>query len=151
MVGFVHFSIFSFRQRNITISCWITLYCLYQIPCSANQSTWIYMNSIPTQNNRICKSFISLSFSLDGTQFQLEHGGKYACGIPDGDSIVLTGGFMHNHVIRCVYKLWNVSNKDIFSDITHSLCLSLRIVEKQRPGRSCADARTASTKNFGLF
>ena len=30
----------------------------------------------------------------------MRHSGYYACGIPDGDTIVMTGGKIHNHVER---------------------------------------------------
>ena len=43
-------------------------------------------------------------FSVDDT-FALEHGGNGACGIPDGDTIIMTGGFGQNYVTRFVLKL----------------------------------------------
>ena len=36
-----------------------------------------------------------------GETFQLKHSGEWACGIPDRDSIVMTGGGNHNYVTRC--------------------------------------------------
>ena len=37
-----------------------------------------------------------------GETFQLKHSGEDACGIPDRDSIVMTGGYPgHNYVTRC--------------------------------------------------
>ena len=38
-------------------------------------------------------------FPSDDT-FELEHGAYGACGIPDGDTIIMTGGFGHNYVTR---------------------------------------------------
>ena len=35
-----------------------------------------------------------------GGTFELRHSGYDACGIPDGDTIVMTGGKIHNHVER---------------------------------------------------
>ena len=43
-------------------------------------------------------------FSVDDT-FALEHGGNGACGIPDGDTIIMTGGFGQNYVTRFVLEL----------------------------------------------
>ena len=37
--------------------------------------------------------------------FPLEHFGGYTCGVPDGDTIVLTGGFTHNYVTRWEKKV----------------------------------------------
>ena len=34
-----------------------------------------------------------------------EHGGNGACGIPDGDTIIMTGGFGQNYVTRFVLEL----------------------------------------------
>ena len=35
-----------------------------------------------------------------GSTFPLVRSGQYTCGIPDGETIVLTGGAGHNYVIR---------------------------------------------------
>jgi len=35
-----------------------------------------------------------------GGTFKLRHSGWYSCGIPDGDTIVMTGGRSHSHVTR---------------------------------------------------
>jgi len=35
-----------------------------------------------------------------GETFTLRHSGYYACGIPDGDTIVMTGGYTHDYVTR---------------------------------------------------
>ena len=35
----------------------------------------------------------------------MEHGGNGACGIPDGDTIIMTGGFGQNYVTRFVLEL----------------------------------------------
>ena len=35
-----------------------------------------------------------------GRTFELRHNGQYACGIPDEDTIVMTGGWNHNYVTR---------------------------------------------------
>ena len=50
-------------------------------------------------------SFLSLSFFIpsDGEFFDLAHNGFLTCGIPDGDSFVLTGGLLHNFVTRFVH------------------------------------------------
>ena len=38
-------------------------------------------------------------FPSDDT-FALEHGAYGACGIPDGETIIMTGGFGHNYITR---------------------------------------------------
>ena len=38
--------------------------------------------------------------NLGGAKFALEHNGAYACGIVDADTIIMTGGFVHNYVTR---------------------------------------------------
>ena len=48
---------------------------------------------------KICNVKI-LIFPPDGETFALEHSGESACGIPDKDTIVMTGGFEHNYVTR---------------------------------------------------
>ena len=48
-------------------------------------------------------------------RFELEHAGYGACGISDGDTIVMTGGFGHNYVTRWVHQFSNavlVSNME---------------------------------------
>ena len=35
-----------------------------------------------------------------GETFALRHSGYAACGIPDEDTIVMTGGYFHNYVTR---------------------------------------------------
>ena len=35
-----------------------------------------------------------------GATFSLEHSGDLTCGIPDGETIVLIGGLLHNYVTR---------------------------------------------------
>ena len=37
-------------------------------------------------------------------RFELEHAGYGACGISDGDTIVMTGGFGHNYVTRWIHE-----------------------------------------------
>ena len=37
--------------------------------------------------------------------FSLEHGGDGVCGIPDGDTIIMTGGVGQNYVTRLVLQL----------------------------------------------
>ena len=44
--------------------------------------------------------------------FALEHFGGYTCGIPDNDTIVLTGGFTHNYVTRWDEKVIDVGHAD---------------------------------------
>lgn len=46
------------------------------------------------------------NFSPDDNfgRFELEHAGYGACGISDGDTIVMTGGFGHNYVTRWVHE-----------------------------------------------
>ena len=41
-----------------------------------------------------------LFFVAGGGTFALRHDGEYACGIPQEDTIVMTGGFLHNYVTR---------------------------------------------------
>ena len=45
-------------------------------------------------------SSFHLFFVAGGGTFALRHGGWLACGIPDGDTIVMIGGYRHNHVTR---------------------------------------------------
>ena len=40
------------------------------------------------------------SFLPGGKTFDLEHNGDDACGIPDKETIVMTGGYEENHVTR---------------------------------------------------
>ena len=40
------------------------------------------------------------SFLPGGETFDLEHNGDDACGIPDKETIVITGGYEENHVTR---------------------------------------------------
>ena len=48
-----------------------------------------------------CKQSVKQSLcSPGGETFELRHGGAGACGIPDGESIVMTGGFGHSFVTR---------------------------------------------------
>ena len=51
---------------------------------------------------RQVKLIFLYSFSLGGGTFQLEHSGEDACGIPDGETIVMTGGNTPNYVTRWV-------------------------------------------------
>ena len=44
-------------------------------------------------------SSFHLFFVAGGGTFELRHSGYYACGIPDGDTIVMTEGF-DSHVTR---------------------------------------------------
>ena len=45
-------------------------------------------------------SSFHLFFVAGGGTFELRHIGTYACGIPDEDTIVMTGGLLHNYVTR---------------------------------------------------
>ena len=45
-------------------------------------------------------SSFHLCFVAGGGTFALRHSGLDACGIPDEDTIVMTGGFLHNYVTR---------------------------------------------------
>ena len=45
-------------------------------------------------------SSFHLFFVVGGGTFALHHSGYEACGIPDEDTIVMTGGFLHNYVTR---------------------------------------------------
>ena len=45
-------------------------------------------------------SSFHLFFVAGGGTFDLRHNGKYACGIPDEDTIVMTGGYKHHYVTR---------------------------------------------------
>ena len=42
----------------------------------------------------------SIFVSPGGATFALEHSGDLTCGIPDGETIVLIGGLLHNYVTR---------------------------------------------------
>ena len=44
--------------------------------------------------------FVLVVFLPDGRRFVMSHNGWGACGIPDKDTIVMTGGFGHQHVTR---------------------------------------------------
>ena len=51
------------------------------------------------------RSSFHLFFVADGGTFELRHSGNEACGIPDEDTIVMTGGlslhdYVHNYVTR---------------------------------------------------
>ena len=39
-------------------------------------------------------------FFSGGATFALAHGSHHSCGIPDGDTIILTGGLRHKFVTR---------------------------------------------------
>ena len=45
-------------------------------------------------------SSLHLFFVAGGGTFELRHSGYEACGIPDKDTIVMTGGYKHDHVTR---------------------------------------------------
>ena len=45
-------------------------------------------------------SSFHLFFVAGGGTFKLRHSGRWACGIPDEDTIVMTGGVLHNYVTR---------------------------------------------------
>ena len=45
-------------------------------------------------------SSFHLFFVAGGGTFELRHSGWAACGIPDEDTIVMTGGVLHNYVTR---------------------------------------------------
>ena len=45
-------------------------------------------------------SSFHLFFVAGGGTFALRHSGMFACGIPDEDTIVMTGGYPHNYVTR---------------------------------------------------
>ena len=55
--------------------------------------------------------------------FELKHVGGYACGIPDMDTIVLTGGRIHQYVTRwdCEENIYNFMYQ-IMQDVTN-LCV----------------------------
>ena len=42
---------------------------------------------------------------LGNTTFALHHSGWDACGIPDGETIVMAGGRYHSYVTRCILSL----------------------------------------------
>ena len=65
--------------------------------CEKSEPSEFTAEIVPGQN------IIVLSFSFltsDGGFFDLAHNGYLTCGIPDGDSFVLTGGLLHNFVTR---------------------------------------------------
>ena len=45
-------------------------------------------------------SSFQLFFVVGGGTFALRHSGEWACGIPDEDTIVMTGGYRHQYVTR---------------------------------------------------
>ena len=45
-------------------------------------------------------SSFQIFFVLGGPTFKLSHSGHHACGIPNEDMIVMTGGVLHNYVTR---------------------------------------------------
>ena len=45
-------------------------------------------------------SSFHLFFVAGGGTFELRHSGYLACGIPDEDTIVMTGGYFHDYVTR---------------------------------------------------
>ena len=45
-------------------------------------------------------SSFHLFFVTGGGTFALRHDGRGACGIPDEDTIVMTGGYKHDYVTR---------------------------------------------------
>ena len=46
------------------------------------------------------RSCVHLFFVPGDGAFNLRYSGRDACGIPDGDTIVMTGGRTHDHVTR---------------------------------------------------
>ena len=87
-------------------------------PCKHSQvarfrsSNWVSCRVASSEKKRktkfLCNSSIAYS-ALDlrtnacnysDDTFALEHGAYGACGIPDGDTIIMTGGFGHNYVTR---------------------------------------------------
>ena len=56
---------------------------------------------------RLSSFFFNCFIPSDGEFFDLAHNGFLTCGIPDGDSFVLTGGLLHNFVTRFTC-LWTV-------------------------------------------
>ena len=49
-------------------------------------------------------SSFHLFFVAGGGTFALRHRGWWACGIPDDDTIVMTGGQNNNYVTRCWHQ-----------------------------------------------
>ena len=45
-------------------------------------------------------SSFHLFFVAGGGTFELRHSGRWACGIPEEDTIVMIGGFLHDYVTR---------------------------------------------------
>ena len=63
------------------------------------------------------------SFTGAGT-FVLRHGGRLACGIPDGETIILTGGFpSHNFVTR-----WVERKIDIFLYVAVTMIIQMIMI-----------------------
>ena len=60
--------------------------------------TWGTWTNARHPNNSESKKIMNVLYT--GAAFALEHGGYGACGIPDGETIILTGGFGHNYVTR---------------------------------------------------
>ena len=62
--------------------------------------TGLQSNLIQIQHRRTKAPNILLDYNSGGYTFALAHSGYLSCGIPDGDTYVLTGGGKHNFVTR---------------------------------------------------
>ena len=51
--------------------------------------------------NAASDDIVGVFFCQGGEKFELAHTGEGACGIPDGDTIVMTGGWLSSFVTRC--------------------------------------------------
>ena len=67
-----------------------------------NNVVWFHEISLISrgQFNSFRSIQICDSINSDGATFALSHNGYGACGIPDGETLVLTGGLVHNYVTR---------------------------------------------------
>ena len=67
--------------------------------CSAAASPLIMkQHSLQRLFQVLRRGRVSALFATGGGSFSLLHSGYEACGIPDGETIVMTGGLGHNHV-----------------------------------------------------
>ena len=79
---------------------WLGFQNLFPTPSCCLAASMMQHSSLP----RLCQVLRSGQafnfFATGGGTFALRHSGKYACGIPDEDTIVMTGGLNHNYVTR---------------------------------------------------
>ena len=89
-------------------------------------SFWVAMGMRQSFLQRLFQVFNGRQTSTfspsDVSKFALQHSGEDACGIPDKDTIVLTGGQAHNFVTR-----WeDIPNPETYSCVSTSLELQVQ-------------------------